>query len=216
MGHRLVRFLESALPKHPEYHQLTHKSRRLKCHHFLQYIYEQLEQVALAIDELQLDAFMDLNFDPAANDSLSSAEADDDPWESFGGWRAPGCVETDTSSRETSSDEEYRFDLPEEQDEFPDPDIQFYGVPLGNDSIVSEEEVSLEHISSFLLKIANEDVIYETDSEAEDSWAQKDDESLELSSISEPALTCDPARIAFQEILNQLPRSRISALEKNL
>lgn len=218
MGHRLVRFLELALPKHPEYYQLANKSRRLKCHQFLQYILEQLEQLALVIDEIQLDAFMDLNFDPAENESLSSTEDDDDdaPWQSFGGWGVPGCVETDSSSRETSSDEEYRFDLPEETEEVPDPDIQFHEIPLEQHSNMSEKETSRVHISSFLLKIANENVLYETDSEADDSWAQGEVESLELSLISESAITCDPALFALREIRNRRPRSRTAALEKNV
>lgn len=189
MGHRLASFLEFALPQHPEYHQSAYKSRRLKCHQFLQYILEQIEQVALEIDEIELNAYMDLNFDPAETGSLSSVEEVDGPWHAFAGWEAPACVETDTSSRETSSDEEYRFDLPEEREEFPDPDIQFYGIALEDDdnSNTSDDEVSLQPISSFLLKIANEDVVYETDSEADDSWAQNDDESLEFSSVSESA-----------------------------
>lgn len=183
MGHRLVSFLEFALPEHPEYLQSAYKSRRLKCHQFLQYIHEQIDQVALEIDEIELNAYMDLNFDPAQNGSVSSAE--DDPWHDFAGWDAPACVDTDTSSRETSSDEEYRFDLPAERDEFPDPDIQFYGIPLDDDetSHDSDGDISLQPISTFLRKVANEDVVYETDSDADDSWAQSDnDESLEFSS----------------------------------
>lgn len=188
MGHRLVSFLEFALPQHPEYHQSAYKSRRVKCHQFLQYIHEQIGQVALEIDEIELNAYIDLNFDPAENCSLSSVEELDDPWHAFAGWEAPGCVETDNSSRETSSDEEYRFDLPAERDEFPDPDIQFYGIPLEDDDENSNDsggDISLQPISAFLLKIANEDVVYETDSDADDSWAQsEDDESLEFSSVS--------------------------------
>ena len=156
-------------------------------HQSLENILDQLERVALEIDEIELSAYIDLNFDPAENGSLSSVDDVDDPWHAFAGWEAPNCVETDTSSRETSSDEEYRLDLPEEneREEFPDPDIQFYGIPLGDDddSFDSEDGISLQPISTFLRKVANEDVVYETDSDADDSWAQSDnDESLEFSS----------------------------------
>jgi hypothetical protein len=62
----------------------------------------------------------------------------------------------------------------------------------------------------FLHQIANEEVPYETDSEAADSWAQSPDDShpLVLSS-SGGSPTCDPARIAFRELMNRLPQQRI-------
>jgi hypothetical protein len=65
----------------------------------------------------------------------------------------------------------------------------------------------------FLKKIANEDVRYESDSEAADSWAQSgggDGNSGLLSTGSSgnaPALTCDPARLALREIMNRVPHS---------
>ncbi|GAX20163.1 hypothetical protein FisN_17Lh113 [Fistulifera solaris] len=181
MGHRLVCFLEFALPQHPEYYLTTYKSRRLKCRQFWQYIREQIEQVAMEIDEIELNSYMGLTSEPAGDGSLSSVEEVEDTWQTFAGWDAPCGVETDTSSRENSSDEEYRFDFPEAQEEFPDPDVQFYGIPQeddDDDSIVSD--ISLQPISAFLLKIAKEDVVYELDSEAEDSWAQSDTVDLGL------------------------------------
>jgi hypothetical protein len=136
----------------------------------------------MEIDENELDAYMDQNFHPAEDASLSSVEDVEDAWHAFAGWDTPSGVETDTSSRENSSDEEYRFDLPEVQEEFPDPDVQFYGIPLeddgDDDSNVSD--ISLQPISAFLLKIAKENVVYESDSEAEDSWAQNDAVDREL------------------------------------
>jgi hypothetical protein len=65
------------------------------------------------------------------------------------------------------------------------------------------------HVSlDFLEKIANEEVEYETDSEAADSWAQGDGESAyngHAVSSSGVAPTCDPARIAFRELMKRLP-----------
>ncbi len=181
MGHRLVSFLEFALPQHPEYHLSSYRSQRLKSQQFLQYIREQIEQVAMEIDEIELNAYMVLHFDPAEDGSLTSVEEVEDTWQAFTGWDAPSGVETDTSSRENSSDEEYRFELPEAQEEFPDPDVQFYGIPLEDDDDDSNvSDVSLQPLSAFLLKIAKEDVVYESDSEAEDSWAQSDAVDLEL------------------------------------
>ena len=62
----------------------------------------------------------------------------------------------------------------------------------------------------FLEKIANEEVLYETDSEAADSWAQTpEDSSFTLApSSSGVTPTCDPARIAFRDLMNRLPRSK--------
>ncbi|GAX13183.1 hypothetical protein FisN_17Hh113 [Fistulifera solaris] len=185
MGHRLVSFLDFALPQHPEYHLSSYRSQRLKSQQFLQYIREQIEQVAINIDEIELNAYMDLHFDPTEDGSLSSVEEVEDTWQNFAGWDAPSGVETDTSSRENSSDEEYRFDLPEAQEEFPDPNIQFYGIPLEDDDDDDDDDsnvsdISLQPISTFLLKIAKETVVYESDSEAEDSWAPNDAVDREL------------------------------------
>jgi hypothetical protein len=58
--------------------------------------------------------------------------------------------------------------------------------------------------TDFLERIAKEDVRYETDSDAADSWAQ-DNDSL-APSASSAGITCDPARLAFRELLNRMPR----------
>jgi hypothetical protein len=55
--------------------------------------------------------------------------------------------------------------------------------------------------TGFLEHIATEDVCYETDSAAADSWAQ-DNDSIEPPASSASGITCDPARLAFQELLN--------------
>jgi hypothetical protein len=63
--------------------------------------------------------------------------------------------------------------------------------------------------SSFLKKIARERVRYETDSEAADSWAQSNDDGAVSETTSSAtgaealSMSCDPARIAFREIMNR-------------
>lgn len=60
----------------------------------------------------------------------------------------------------------------------------------------------------FLQKVAREDVRFETDSDAMDSWAPNNAgrNGSEISAGNE--FTCDPARIAFREIMRTYPRSR--------
>ena len=71
----------------------------------------------------------------------------------------------------------------------------------------------------FLKTIACEPVLYETDSEAADSWANGEDNTVNsrsrpcLPSSSGVAPTSDPARIAFRNIMNKLPHKSI--LQRN-
>jgi len=76
-------------------------------------------------------------------------------------------------------------------------------------------------VSAFLRKIADEDVRYESDSEADDSWAQEadeddcyDDDNCGGTTGSVEVLTCDPARIVFHESLNRNPESSPSPLSQ--
>jgi hypothetical protein len=68
-------------------------------------------------------------------------------------------------------------------------------------------QFSDSRLSSFLQKISQEDVRYETDSEAADSWAPSDPGKNKTTTTTElsttPSTTCDPARIAFLEIMNR-------------
>lgn len=68
----------------------------------------------------------------------------------------------------------------------------------------------------FLRKVAHEDVRFETDSDAADSWAPNNTgfNGSEISAGNE--FTCDPARIAFREIMRSLPRSRSIQSNKDL
>lgn len=69
----------------------------------------------------------------------------------------------------------------------------------------------------FLEQISREEVPYETDSEAADSWAQTPNDVHPLApSSSGVSPTCDPARIAFRELMNRLrQQATLQNLEKN-
>lgn len=84
----------------------------------------------------------------------------------------------------------------------------------GEDEKSSSSHLYPVHVRlDFLERIANEEVEYETDSEAADSWAQGDGESAyngPAPSSSAGAPTCDPARIAFREMMKRLPLNTCS------
>lgn len=91
-------------------------------------------------------------------------------------------------------------------DEFPEDD-EF--------SLVSENVSVMKGVRlDFLRAIACEPVLYETDSEAADSWANTiDDNSVRsrpcIPSSSGVTPTYDPARIAFRDLMNKLPHKSI-------
>lgn len=93
-----------------------------------------------------------------------------------------------------SSDHDYDYDNPEVA-AFPSHQLQSYRR--------FPDTVRLD----FLEQIAGEEVEFETDSEAADSWAQGDGDSADRAPSSlGVAPTCDPARIAFRNLMNRLPR----------
>lgn len=290
MGHRLETFLSIALPQHPEYERPKLARKRAQAERDLKWIRVQLQDIACAIDEIQLNNYMDRQYDPAADDVSScsgSSSASDSPscegkgplsggestWEAFTGWstdKSPGLAETDTSNsdvRESDEEEdikdttfgepvEFLFDieppmihnddiddthdndedsfpnpedypdpeLPEPSQLFPDPDLN---MALTDEDIDEDDEGDgdvHEHdvlnlrcalnepilATPFLKKIATQDVCYEDDSDACDSWEQDEEEnSVDLSNSSGSLLTCDPARIAFREIMNRIPRNQV-------
>lgn len=223
MGHRLIHFLSEALPKHPDYMKKDASVSKLREKSFqsLLQIKKHIEALALRIDEEQLNKYIMHDFDPFAEDdcstsSCSEAEGeqlslspstfaqDDSQWESFDGWsfdlpekmtshrRYPEFVkdghllkehdksaETEDTSNETFSSSEHSFE------EFSEDHMPIYN-SFGLD---------------FLKRIASEDVRYETDSEAVDSWAQESEIESAVYSMSSMGDTYDPARIALKEIL---------------
>lgn len=261
MGHRLVSFMTTALPRHPEFSttKLTTERR------YLARIQTQMRLIALAIDEEQLNVYITNDYDPVFSDDDEEDTGEIYPnetpthsspaWENFAGWSfasstsssstledpregdVPGAVDTDESSQDI--DEEHLSCLVIEKsvmedntsatigvhDDIMDPELE----DISDDYDEDEDELdrSLEYdenddeygsfcfdlkppsfAPSILKQIAREQVQYETDSEANDSWAQSNDDGA-LSDATETSLTevvslsCDPARVAFREIMNR-------------
>ena len=118
-------------------------------------------------------------------------------------------ISNDHISDETSSDESVHRGV-ERKLNFGDVESETCCSSCHFSSSYSKQQQTLytmEFDSDFLDRIANEDVRYETDSEAADSWAQQssntDNDSLAPSATSSGGggVTCDPARLAIQELL---------------
>mmetsp|Transcript_2009 Transcript_2009/g.4449 ORF Transcript_2009/g.4449 Transcript_2009/m.4449 type:complete len:728 (+) Transcript_2009:237-2420(+) len=123
------------------------------------------------------------------------------------------------------------FSEEEEDDDDDDDDDYTYDNYTYDDYTYDEEDDFDLHSRSgtmfkgvrldFLRTIACQPVLYETDSEAADSWANTVDESTTTASRSRPCLpsssgvtpTCDPARLAFRDLMNKLPHESI--LQRN-
>lgn len=208
MGNRLVEFLGSALPNHPEYMNRTVLSLKNKSQQDLLWITQKMEELALGIDEQVLnDYFMhEYEPEPVDDDSVVSTEDESDDQESFTEKKReevwafdPFDLSDDEkpditfSTTDTSTETTREFEVFQD----PEPELSF-----------SDEELS----SSFLRKIANEEVTFETDSEAMDSWAQ-DDCLSQLSRVSSGTThTNDPARIALRELISNAPRIHEKAM----
>lgn len=259
MGHRLLAFIEQALPQHPEYQKSSAASFRAQAALDLEWIQDKVQDIALKIDEEQLNLYITMDFDPQPEDdsTISSAEADFsnfadfssvnvDGWEDFTNWAfQPSAVETDTSSslNTTSGDEsspgtepeqsypepiddpEITFELVDSDEEEDEPEIEQLDLPklplaivqFNDDGDDDTDDNDSAHYyryhlndartaSSFLKRISKEDVHYETDSEAVDSWAQDGDAGSRASSGT-AYVTYDPARLAFREIMNRVQLS---------
>lgn len=201
MGHRLIVFLDDALPQHPQFTSPdpSISFMRSKSRHDLDWILKRLDVVALRIDEDQLNKFIlnDLaaqtqqrnpgvwsdvqqergeekeeeeehpivNVSFETEDSLDW-EKEEEPWEAFAGW----SVNVDTEQREL------------EWEEARDVSFETYAKddgPIVHD--ISRVKIDApDDDASFLQKISGQDVPYETDSEAVDSWAQDEDSNITL------------------------------------
>jgi DNA-dependent RNA polymerase auxiliary subunit epsilon len=216
-----------------------------------------MQDIALKIDEEQLNVYITMDYDPQPEDdsTISSAEADfsnfadfsnAEGWEDFTEWAfAPSAAETDasssfntsgggTTSGEDSGDAPAEgvqaalsprptivLDLAEkdlldeslenaEAPTMPQAIVQFNDY-LEDDSESEDYRYELKdsrRASSFLKKISEEEVSYESDSEAVDSWAQDGESGSRASSGT--TLTYDPARIAFRELMNKVPHMSVS------
>jgi hypothetical protein len=254
MGNRLVSFLSEALPHHPEYRNTAVLTLRNKSFQDLMWIQKQMEDLAMKIDEEQLNHYVMHDFDPLQDDLSTTSSSRDseagsfsdlhdtsrkDTWESFeGGWSfdlssvdgassdtAPLGTDTDVSSesREGNRSRDQRRAAPpvgKDDDEVADADIDLYldledldcsDSDSDDDGPVQRYTLKDSMAASMLDRIADEDVRFETDSEAVDSWAQDGDSNAGSNALSGAssgtALTYDPARIAFREIMNRLERS---------
>jgi hypothetical protein len=208
MGHRLLSFLQTALPKHPEYMSSSVTQQRNRTFRDLEWISHRMEELALKIDEEQLNRFIANDFDPSDNDDddddndedsssdsscsitwtladLEGSNVTGGTWESFQGWSFDISTEAHESMNDVSRDSKATAETCSETDE--------------------EDE---RYESDFLRKIAQEDVLYETDSDAADSWAQEEDCHDAASSVVDYTTTCDPARIAFRDIMNHIPQEQ--------
>jgi hypothetical protein len=302
MGHRLIAFLSLALPQHPGYLTVAASANRNNTFRDLVWINERMDEIALKIDEEQLNKFISLEFDPVPDDhdedddergtgTIGISPLTSDPfdslesqrswnlleierqssWESFPSWDAkaadlPNTTDTDTSSFESelngtlrdASDSEredvaphfvpssivsveqtkvkkakkrVKFQLDEidptvdksavAEEHMDAADMQDSSLYVSADEIETtdhqqDHEIGDDslfyyhdalHVSEFLRTIAEEDVRYENDSEANDSWAQDGgdpkDAAEDSEHVAEATLTCDPARLAFREIMNK-------------
>jgi len=212
MGHRMLNFLTESMPNHPEYIRPESASLRMQCREQLELLREVLFDLELQIDEEQCNRFV-ADFDPIVDDDDDSDDEDDLPilnpnqtqdWVDFAAWRdsqrksdsptsetvttsGTGSLDhLDTSSDESDRDVERKLNF----SDYEGPDAS------------PQRMYTMELDSDFLDRIANEDVTYETDSEAADSWAQ-DNDSVARSSSSGPGITCDPARLVFNDLLRR-------------
>jgi hypothetical protein len=281
MGNRLLSFLSSALPSHPEYMQQSMEQERNETFRNLVWINARLDKIALKIDEEQLNKYITDEYvpdpgegeDDSSEDSSShdeeiwrgkelvsnprtqSVTANEGGWESFEGWsldvefeNKPQLTESDSSvssSKDASVDGSTQFGLsftssPMSQSQhedssaelgpepdFADPELEIEGYEEDED-LYNEEDHGLGYsggnvayydlqvadgANSFLRRIAREEVPYETDSEACDSWAQEIDNELDASDddvITE--FSSSQGRLALQEIKNAKPSMSMEPL----
>jgi hypothetical protein len=232
MGHRLCHFLTEALPKHPAYMRRDPVISRLREKSFqsLVRIKKQLDAISLRIDEEELNNFILQDFDPFGDeddDSCSSgSDADGEcssidsrkrsegiQWESFDGWSFDLPAKMTQSSNFV---EDVSLLSLKDTDASGDTEDTFSSENSYEDS--DGQEPIYSHGLEFLKQISSEAVKYETDSEADDSWAQELESELEECASAIQDTSYDPARIALQELLNNKRRQPSKALQhaKNL
>jgi hypothetical protein len=151
-------------------------------------------------------------------------------WEPFANWgpesqrkQADSPTVDTVATTGTESLEQYEISSDESEKELSEPQGQlgysqdFYDDDEGDyhdeQSPSRFHTVELELDSDFLERIASEDVKYETDSEAMDSWAQ--DSESEAPSASSGGVTYDPARLVVRALLNRCPRGMESPVNED-
>lgn len=205
---------------HPSYMKRDPVIARLRDKSFqsLVRIKKQMDAIALRIDEEELNKYILHDFDPFADDSdegsCSSAGSDVNQgfstgldggqskdviqWESFDGWSF------DLPSKMTMSQSDdfvLHNALFKIADESGDTEESSEASFQDSDSRCDQEPI-YSYGLEFLKQISSEAVKFETDSEADDSWAQESEEELEIERGESDADTSyDPARIALQELI---------------
>jgi hypothetical protein len=223
MGHRLSAFLSTALPQHPHYLSKTVTEQRNKTFSYMVRIQQEMESLELQIDELELSNYIQY-YCPSDDDESSCSDLDQPSvsptsyWEAFPGWgfdcenNLPALNDTDVSSLNSSTEPNGSAEEPHflhsglEDDALLDPELTELLAFDDDNSSYASNEFYLHDTSattSFLKTIAEQDVHYESDSDAVDSWMQNDDFAESHVSSQTLGLTCDPARIAFRELMHR-------------
>jgi hypothetical protein len=211
MGYRLIAFYTQALPKHPHYRSIdpSVSNLREKTLVDLDWIRKRLAVISLRIDEQQLNQYI-LHEVTATCEPRHDT---DTHWESFSGWtcndeerptqiKEIGESVVDKSlvtkrstmelPQEHADDPGDIIDLESDDDTSVDSDSDSLTGGDGGDQAVVFEMVlwsqKTNHTrdagdSSFLRAIAREEVKFESDSEAADSWAQNDSYNEELENV---------------------------------
>lgn len=205
MGHRMVSFLTECLPNHPGFRRPSSAELRKKSLRDLESLQHCLEDLAFQIDEEQCNKFAE-DFDPIVHEEDSDTDDDDisvaerNDWASFG-WtgQEKRQVVSPTSTVATSGTASMEIaEYSSSDDSMPDRRIDFSDY---EEDTTDHASFVMELGTEFLEKVAREDVQYESDSEAADSWAQGDDaDSFAPSCSSGQGIMCDPARIAFRQM----------------
>jgi hypothetical protein len=187
MGYRMVTFLTDCLPNHPGFHHPSASARRNQTFQQLEKLQAGLDDLALKIDEAQADSFAE-NFDPLSIVSADYGSDDegisDDAvrnWIKLGGSFQQCPQKSQVESPATTIDTSGTISFEASDCSSSDDDLteQQQSNHVHTNVVVQEgPAVMVELGTSFLEKIAAEEVKYESDSEATDSWAQcetKDD-----------------------------------------
>ena len=208
MGHRMVIFLTEYLSSHPGFHEPSTGELRKQSFQQLEKLQSCLDEMALKIDEAQADKFAE-NFDPLVNESVDYESEDEGNFSNPSQvWTKLGNpfkdederqVESPTSTVDTSYTESLEAsDYSLSDDESPKRRIYF----SDHDPETAERpELMVELGTEFLEKIAAEEVKYESDSEAMDSWAQSEhSDECAIGTSQMEAVVCDPTKGALDSL----------------
>ena len=259
MGYRIASFLTIALPQHPDYPTNIGCSRMREIRKQLERLRHCLEELAMMIDESQLDKFFSEDFDPVIHngelDDKSSSDEESEsehpqtsenlklapaegvrsppPYEQFAIQDKPEEPDSTTITTEvtngtgslTSSTLE-QYDISSDESERESIHIDFgskqsntnvdgpspppcQGAPTLPHRLTEEQVQTQTHCTSlvtidttFLEYLMNEEVDFEDDSEAADSWLQDEggsECSFSASSGGE-RITYDPAKLVFRQM----------------